>query len=133
MIRRVCIDCGRLTNGTTRCPTHARDHEQRRQARQWYRIAYTSPDYRRARNHVRRRAKGRCEAILDTGERCPQPGTEAHHDTPLSTARTLAEALAIAADTDRLFWVCAPHNPRGLAQRGRRAEPCADDLPPAVG
>lgn len=131
MIRQTCLDCGRITE-RTRCPACARKNERRRQDRQWYRIAYQSPEYRHARNNVRRRAGGRCEAILADNQRCPAPGTEAHHDRPLSKASSLAEALQLVADEHHLYWVCAPHNPRGQNQPGRKRLPEPPDPDPVI-
>src|SRR5438552_1345041 len=108
-IGKPCIDCGRTTSGGSRCPKHEEEHETERQARQWYRAVYESPEYRRARAARKRMAGGQCEAIVELGPpngaqaRCPAPGVEAHHLYPLSTARTLEEALALCT-VEKLRW-----------------------------
>ena len=61
------------------------------------RVAYSSVQYRTARAKVLRRSKGQCEAILPDGSRCTGAAQEAHHVTPLSTVRTVEEAIALTA------------------------------------
>lgn len=59
-----------------------------------------------------RQAGRRCERILPSGERCPAPAEETNHVIPLSTARSLEEALALCAP-ENLEAVCRRHHPRG--------------------
>lgn len=110
-IPKPCVDCGRRTIGGSRCGRCAPRAEVRRQLRQPYRIAYFSPEYRRARARRLRRAGGRCEAILSDGTRCLKIAQETHHLTPLSTARSLRQALALCTEAN-LRAVCVQHNPR---------------------
>jgi hypothetical protein len=77
-----------------------------------YRLAYSSAFYREQRSIRLRRAGYRCEAILANGERCPATAMETHHVDPLSTARSLEEAIAMC-NWRNLRAVCRPHNPRG--------------------
>ncbi len=111
-IGRPCIDCGRRTTTGSRCPRHAAEHEAARQARQPYRAAYLSEEYRTARAIRLRRAGHRCERILADGSRCPNRATETHHTVELSTARTYEEAIALCRP-ELLEAVCPGHNPRG--------------------
>ncbi|HXF73707.1 MAG TPA: hypothetical protein VNO79_13995, partial [Actinomycetota bacterium] len=84
-ILRPCIVCGRPSRGS-RCPSHAREFEAARQARQPYRAAYLSERYRTARRIRLELAGWRCERILPSGERCPRRAEETHHRIPLSEA-----------------------------------------------
>jgi hypothetical protein len=111
LIRRPCQACGIPTTGV-RCSLCQGKAEAARQARQPYRAAYESPEYRKSRIAARRRSGGRCEAVDAAGARCPSPATEAHHTVPLSTARSLDEAIALCRP-ELLRDVCHRHNPRG--------------------
>jgi hypothetical protein len=110
-IRRPCIVCGASTIGS-RCPRHAIDVERARQARQPYRAAYFTPFYRRERAAVLKRSGGQCERVEAGGIRCTNPALETGHRVPLSTARSLQEAIALC-DRGNLEAVCWRHNPRG--------------------
>ncbi len=112
-ILRPCLVCGRPTRRGSRCPRHAAEAERRRQARQLYRLAYASPEYRTARAIRMRQAGGRCERILPSGERCSLPAEETNHVVPLSAARSLEEALSLCS-VENLEAVCRRHHPRGL-------------------
>ncbi len=110
-IARPCIECGRPTTGS-RCRLHAVPIERARQARQVYRAAYLSVEYRTARGRRLRQAGWRCERILPSGARCGRPAGETHHTVPLSEARDYEEALAFCR-VELLEAVCSEHNPRG--------------------
>lgn len=114
-IGRPCVDCGRPTASGSRCPSCAEPVEAARQARQIYRAAYASPEYRTARRQAMRAAGGRCVRILPTGERCPARAQETNHRIPLSTAQTVEEAIALCR-AELLEPVCFPHHPRGLVE-----------------
>jgi hypothetical protein len=114
-ILRPCIKCGR-PSPNSRCRRHTEEKELERQARQPYRAAYFSPEYRVARAARIRAAGGRCEAIDELGARCPLPAQETDHIMPLSTARSLGEAIALCVVTN-LRAVCVEHNPRGRMER----------------
>src|SRR5437660_10561998 len=64
-----CLDCGHLSRGS-RCSVHTRTAELERQARQPYRAAYSSPEYRRARAERMKVAGGACEYVYLGGRRC---------------------------------------------------------------
>lgn len=110
-ILRPCAKCGRRTQGTY-CSRCAPLIESRRQSRQPYRAAYFSAEYQEARRARLDAAGGRCEAVLAGGERCPLPAQETHHVVPLSTATSLAEAIALCC-VENLRAACWHHNPRG--------------------
>lgn len=111
-IGRPCIDCGVSTTNGSRCPRCAGPVEAERQSRQPYRAAYASPEYASARRIRLRRAGYRCERILPDGRRCPKPAEECNHTIPLSSARSLDEAIALCR-WELLEAVCFPHHPRG--------------------
>lgn len=115
LIGRPCHDCGRKIRGRgRRCSRCGPRHEARRQARQPYRQAYFSPEYRAARAQRMKLAGGRCEAIVGRA-RCRRPAEETHHVIPLSQAASLEEAIALCT-VENLRAACFRHNPRG----GRR-------------
>lgn len=91
---------------------HAAPLEAARQARQLYRAAYASGEYRQARRVCLRRAGGRCVRILPDGRRCERPAIETNHLIPLSEASTAEEAIALCRP-ELLEAVCFIHHPRG--------------------
>lgn len=119
-IPRPCLDCGRKTRNGTRCVPCSGPVEAARQARQPYRVVYRSRVYRRNRAIAIRKAGGRCVRVVD-GERCIYPAQETNHRIPLSTARSLEEALALCSESN-LEPVCWRHNPRLGHKRARPGE-----------
>jgi 5-methylcytosine-specific restriction endonuclease McrA len=117
-IGKPCVRCGRRTEGASFCPEHAAELFAERDRRQTYREAYRSPEYRRARRAVFRRAAGRCEHVDGYGNRCDEPAVEAHHVVPLSSATTIEEAVALCTAAN-LAAVCYRHNPRGARPKSR--------------
>lgn len=113
-IGRPCVGCGRPTTSGSRCSQCAEPIEAARQARQIYRTAYASPEYRTARRAAMRRAGGRCVRILPGGERCPNQAQETNHLIPLSAAATVEDAIALCV-AENLEAVCWIHHPRGSA------------------
>jgi hypothetical protein len=108
---RPCIRCGRKTTNGNYCDAH-RPTTAERDARQPYRAAYFTPEYRRARRERFKIAGGRCEYV-DARGRCERVPTEAHHVVPLSLAGSdLAAAVALCS-VENLRAVCREHNPRG--------------------
>jgi hypothetical protein len=112
---RPCLDCGTPT-GATRCLQCSGPFEARRQARQPYRAAYGSAKYREARRIRIIMAGEQCEFYDGFGQRCHRPAVETHHMIPLSSARSLEEALELCSVTN-LRAVCFGHNPRGQKAR----------------
>jgi len=112
MIGRPCIRCGRRTTESY-CPDHRLIQDTAaRDARQPYRAAYFTPEYRRARRERFKIAGGRCEYVDPDLGRCSRAAAEAHHVVPLSSAGSdLAAALALCS-VDNLRAVCFEHNPR---------------------
>ena len=96
--------------------------EAARDSDEWWRDAYRSPEYHEARKVTLERAGGRCERVTD-GNRCPASAREANHIRPLSTARSMDEAITLC-DPANLEAVCKDHNPRGGWNRTRvKGEP----------
>lgn len=56
-------------------------------------------DWPKLRAQTRKRADGRCEWVLDSGARCPTPGTDCDHVTP-GDDHSLSN----------LQWLCYPHH-----------------------
>lgn len=110
LIRRPCIRCGAPTDRSY-CPQHELDAEAERDVQEWWREAYRSPEYHEARKVVLEAARGRCVRQVD-GLRCTAPARETNHIVPLSTARSMDEALVLCAPAN-LEAVCRNHNPRG--------------------
>jgi hypothetical protein len=110
-IGRPCVVCGRRTYTGSRCEVHAAQLEATRQARQPYRAAYRSAEYRAARRRRLDLAAGRCEFVDEAGVRCPRAASETHHVIPLSSAMSYDLALALCTPVN-LRAVCHRHNPR---------------------
>lgn len=108
MIPKPCLRCRRPTDGGSYC---SRCEPRVRRAAQPYRRAYSSSIYQANRAIRMKRARGRCEAVVD-GARCENAASETHHVIPLSQARSYEEALALC-DWPNLRAVCWRHNPRG--------------------
>jgi hypothetical protein len=103
-IGRRCLNrrCARTTYSGSYCPEHAASSRLERQP---YAAAYWTPEYHAARRARLELAGYRCET-------CGAPAEETHHVIPLSSARTLAEAVALCT-VENLRAVCFDHNPRG--------------------
>lgn len=68
-------------------------------------------EYHAARKVTLERAGGRCERVIDR-VRCSVLARKTNHIVPLSTARSMDEALALCLPGN-LEAVCLRHNPRG--------------------
>lgn len=117
-LARPCLGCGRKTRNGSRCRRCEAALDAARQARQLYRLAYSSSEYQESRRVRLQLAGGRCEREV-RGTRCPAPARETNHRIPLSEARSLAEAIALC-DWRNLEAVCRDHNPRGGRPSRRR-------------
>jgi hypothetical protein len=112
---KACLVCGRRTSGGSRCDVHQAREDARQQARQWYRAVYGTGVYQSNRRIRMAKAGGQCERVIQD-VRCIARAVECHHTMPLSTARSLDEALAFSR-WELLEAVCARHHPGAHGNR----------------
>lgn len=74
------------------------------------RKARLPPEWHRLRGHVRKRAGGRCEQILDDGSRCPEVGTDCDH-----------VRAGDDHDPTNLAWLCSTHHAKKSSREGSQA------------
>ncbi len=122
MTPRPCLECGKLIERGSRCPTHlARDERARKQRRantEPWQAWYASPAFRAARAACLARAGNRCQYEDPTHGRCPvTSGLQAHHVTPARVAPELFN------DPNNLLALCTRHHPVVEAAARKHAPP----------
>lgn len=66
-------------------------------------------DWKKRREETARRAGWRCEAPLEMGARCPEPGSECDHVVNVRSAQGEAMGDAVHA-LSNLQWLCREHH-----------------------